>query len=185
MNRSASFLIGCLLGFSLTLPVSVTGSVSDTNHLKVMTFNIRYDNPSDGVFSWSNRKELVFDLIRDENPDIVGFQEVLESQANELEKALPGYSWYGVGREDGIHKGEFAPVFYRTDRFTSVSEETFWLSETPGIPGSMSWGTACTRICSLVRLQDHVTGTCLYIFNTHFDLLFSPYQRGIHCRSHL
>lgn len=137
--------------------------------LTVMTFNIRYDNPQDGDYSWENRKPMVADMLHDQKPDIIGFQEVLKSQVADLAQMLKPYKWAGVGRDDGKDAGEFAPVFYDPLRFDLRKSGTFWLSETPEIPGSRSWNSACTRIVTWVELKDGESGKILFVFNTHFD----------------
>lgn len=134
-----------------------------------MTFNIRYDNPHDGIYGWDQRKELVFSLLKLESPDIIGFQEALENQVNELADSLPHYAWVGVGRDDGKKAGEFAPLFFRRDRFTLLDSGYFWLSDTPELPGSISWGAACTRIVTWIRILENASGSNLFAFNTHFD----------------
>jgi endonuclease/exonuclease/phosphatase family metal-dependent hydrolase len=144
-------------------------AASGQNKVKIMTFNIRYDNPADGEFAWQKRIPLVKDLMLQERPDIIGFQEVLENQVDDLLFLLPGYSWSGVGRDDGKKKGEYAAVFYRSNRFEKLDGSTFWLSETPEIPGSRSWNAACTRIVTWVKLKDKTSRQVLFVFNTHFD----------------
>jgi endonuclease/exonuclease/phosphatase family metal-dependent hydrolase len=137
--------------------------------LKVMTFNIRYDNPGDGDYTWQKRIPLVKELLQQEQPDIMGFQEALKNQVDGLQGLLPGHSWSGVGRDDGKEKGEYSVIFYRKNRFKKVDGSTFWLSETPGVPGSRSWNTACTRIVTWVKLKDQNSNRFLFVFNTHFD----------------
>ncbi len=137
--------------------------------LKVMTFNIRYNNPGDSIYSWDNRKEMVFEVIRKSDPDIIGFQEVLKSQLDDLSNALEKYAWFGVGRDDGKEAGEFSVIFYKKEKFVKGSGSTFWLSETPDIPGSRSWNAACNRIVTWTLLIDNQSGTLFYFFNTHFD----------------
>jgi endonuclease/exonuclease/phosphatase family metal-dependent hydrolase len=139
------------------------------NVLRIMTFNIRYNNPSDGIYSWDQRKKMVFDLITAEDPDILGLQEVLADQLAALSHEFPGYSFTGVGRDDGQSKGEYAPILYRKSRFTLMQGSTFWLSETPSLPGSVSWNAACTRIVTWAKLKENGTGNVLFFFNTHFD----------------
>jgi endonuclease/exonuclease/phosphatase family metal-dependent hydrolase len=138
-------------------------------NLKVMTFNIRYDNPGDGDYRWALRLPMVTEVVRSENPDIIGMQEVLKNQLTDLEKILPDYTHVGVGRDDGKDQGEFAPVFFKSNRFDKRAEGTFWLSETPDVPGSKSWGTACTRIVTWVKLYDKRFRRKVFVFNTHFD----------------
>jgi len=137
--------------------------------LKVMTFNIRYNNPADSIYNWDHRKQMVYDVIHSYNPDLAGLQEVLSGQLTDLADSLKGYSWFGAGRDDGKRAGEFAPVFYKTSRFSKVDGSVFWLSKTPDIPGSKSWNTACTRIVTWLMLRDKQNGQLFFIFNTHFD----------------
>jgi endonuclease/exonuclease/phosphatase family metal-dependent hydrolase len=137
--------------------------------LKVMTFNIRYDNPADGIYSWKSRKKMVFKVIHAESPSVLGFQEVLKNQLSDLKKALPGYRVAGVGRDDGKSKGEYSPVLFDNKRFSLEKNSTFWLSETPAVPGSISWNAACTRIVTWAELKDRLSGEDIFVFNTHFD----------------
>ncbi|MEI6889658.1 MAG: endonuclease/exonuclease/phosphatase family protein [Bacteroidales bacterium] len=137
--------------------------------LKVMTFNIRYNNPADSVYNWDHRKDMVYDVFLKYKPDLVGLQEVLYDQLIDLRDTLKEYSWLGAGRDDGNKAGEFSPVFYKTSRFLKVDGAVFWLSKTPDIPGSKSWHTACTRIVSWLMLREKQSGQLFFIFNTHFD----------------
>jgi len=137
--------------------------------LKVMTFNIRYNNPNDGVNAWPNRKALAACAILERDIDIIGMQEVLKSQLNDLDSLLFDYEWCGVGRDDGKNAGEFTPIFFLKDRFENLGDSTLWLSETPSVPGSKSWDTACTRIVTWARLLDKSSQKEFYFFNTHFD----------------
>lgn len=138
---------------------------------RVMSFNIRYDNPGDGTNAWPLRRDAVAELIKTERPDIAGLQEALLSQIDDLQTRLPSYDWHGVGRDDGKQRGEFVPIFYRRDRFEPLDTGTFWLSETPNLPGSKSWDAAITRLVTWMKLKDKLTGRTLYAFNTHFDHL--------------
>lgn len=136
--------------------------------LKVMTFNIRYDNPDDKLNNWKYRKEAVTTLIRAENIDILGAQEVLANQLKDINERLPEYNSIGVGREDGREKGEFSPIYYKKDKFTVVKSGYFWLSETKDKP-SKGWDAACERIATWAQLQDKVTGKIVFVLNTHLD----------------
>ncbi len=145
---------------------------TDDNSLyqvKAMTFNIRYGSAEDGGNSWNNRKQILFDVIRDFNPDILGLQEVLKFQLDELLDVMPHYTYSGVGRDDGKTAGEFAPIFYSRDRYIQDTTETFWLSDTPNIPGSKSWGNNITRICTWAKLFDKFSGKTFYFMNVHLD----------------
>lgn len=107
-------------------------SKTDINYA---TFNIRYDNPEDSLNNWKYRKDNVCRFIEDNQLDIVGMQEVLHNQLEDLRAGLPGYSYVGIGREDGDTKGEYAPLFFKTDRFEVLDSNTFWLSQYPDSVG--------------------------------------------------
>ena len=100
---------------------------------------------------------------------IAGLQEALDWQIDEIREALPAYNMVGVGRDDGKRKGEFAPVFYRAERFRVGEQGTFWLSDTPEAPGSKSWGNQIPRICTWARLVEKDTGLAFYVYNLHLD----------------
>ncbi len=134
-----------------------------------MSFNIRYDNPQDGVNAWSNRKALVYEFLDEKRPDIIGFQEVLKSQLDQLSEQLTDYEYTGVGRDDGHDSGEFVPVFYAKEKFELLASSHFWLSETPEIAGSKSWGAVLPRIVTWLQLKDKTNGYIFYVFNTHFS----------------
>jgi endonuclease/exonuclease/phosphatase family metal-dependent hydrolase len=137
--------------------------------LRVMTYNIRLATTADSVNYWPNRKDKVVGLLRYHHPDLLGVQEALPGQITDLDAALPGYTRYGVGRDDGQQKGEFSAIYFRKDRFKRLDSGTFWLSLEPTKPGSKSWDAAITRICSWVKLKDLQTRRVFYHFNTHFD----------------
>jgi len=137
--------------------------------LNVMTFNIRYNNPGDSANAWPLRKQFAASQILFHQSHIVGVQEALHGQLNDLAAALPNYRWLGVGRDDGKTKGEFSAVFYDSTRLKAISSQTFWLSETPQVPGSKSWDAAITRVVTWVLFKDRVTKKEFYLFNTHFD----------------
>ena len=136
--------------------------------LRVMTFNIRYNEPRDGVNAWANRKTKVADVIRFHKADLVGVQEALIGQIQDLEKLLPDYAWCGIGR-DGAKADEFSAILYRRARFRLLDCKTFWLSETPEKPGSKGWDANLPRIVTWVKFQDDQAKKTFYHFNTHFD----------------
>ena len=79
--------------------------------LNVMSFNVRYDNPGDSLDNWQYRKDVAAQVIKDQNADIVGTQEVLVNQLNDLKTRLPEYTAIGVGRQDGKEAGEYSAIF--------------------------------------------------------------------------
>jgi endonuclease/exonuclease/phosphatase family metal-dependent hydrolase len=138
------------------------------NELKVISLNIRYDNPDDSLNAWPNRIPLILEFFKDENPGIIGMQEVLIHQYEFLDSVWTDYSSVGVGRDDGAKSGELNPIFFRKDKFDLIRSKTFWLSETPEVPGSMAWGAGLPRIVTWVELSDKTTSGHFYFFNTHF-----------------
>ncbi|TWU36517.1 Endonuclease/Exonuclease/phosphatase family protein [Novipirellula aureliae] len=139
--------------------------------LRVMSFNIRYGSAKDGDNHWDKRKHLVAKSIEEFAPDLLGTQETLAFQKTYLQQQIPRYTSIGVGRDTGGDEGEMTAIFYRTDRFEEVDMGHFWLSETPAIPGSMSWDTSLTRMCSWVKLRDRLQPSLrpVLFMNTHFD----------------
>ncbi len=138
--------------------------------LRVMTYNIRnsaQDKKTDN--SWTARREDMAKLIERENPDIVGFQEVLPDQRKWLAGRFPGYTIVGEGRNADRKHGEGSQIMFRSSRFEAVRSGTFWLSETPDEPGSKSWGAALPRICTYAILKDAVNGGRFAFANTHTD----------------
>ncbi len=144
--------------------------------ITVMSYNIRYDTASDGVNQWSNRKDRVAALIRRNRPDLVGLQEALRTQLDDLVARLPDYEVYGVGRDDGKTKGEYSAILVRRTRFAVRATDTFWLSETPTVAGSKGWDALLPRVATWVRLSDRTTGREFLLLNTHFD------HRGVQAR---
>jgi endonuclease/exonuclease/phosphatase family metal-dependent hydrolase len=141
--------------------------------LQVMTFNIRFANKGDGVHDWDHRRPLVSSMIRFHQVDLLGVQEALRSQLDDMVANMPEYDWFGVCRTDGsTHPnpdGEFSAILYRKDRFEKLDGNTFWLSPTPDKVGSVGWDAALPRIVTWAKFKDKQNGTIFYHFNTHFD----------------
>lgn len=140
-----------------------------TDGLRVMSFNLRYDNPGDGVNAWPNRRDRVAALVQFQQVDLLGTQEVLAGMLNDLDARLPGYGRVGVARTDGRSKGEYSAIYYRRDRLALEDSGTFWLSPTPQVIGSRGWDAALERIATWARFHDRRTGCTLVHLNTHFD----------------
>jgi endonuclease/exonuclease/phosphatase family metal-dependent hydrolase len=168
MNRALLWTLAFLV-IPLSAMAQSLDSASTAEPLRVMTYNIRFDNPADqGTrYSWSARRDRVASVIRFHQPAIVGIQEGLLHQVMDLEDRLDGYEWVGVGRKSG--GDEYNAVFYRTRRVELLAHDTFWLSTTPNEPGSISWGAGLPRIATWVRVRDRVSGDTLLVMNTHFD----------------
>jgi len=136
--------------------------------ITVGTFNLRYDNPRDSGNLWKDRAPVAAALIRFHDFDLVGTQEGLKNQLEDLQKDLPGFAYYGVGRDDGQSKGEHSAIFYRKSLFTVLDSGSFWLSATPEKPGP-GWDARLNRICSWLKLKTKKGNKTFYAFNVHYD----------------
>jgi endonuclease/exonuclease/phosphatase family metal-dependent hydrolase len=136
--------------------------------MKVATYNIRYDNKRDTANAWSRRLPHLTNLIRFQDFDVFGTQEVLYNQLLDMMGKLPGYDYIGVGRDDGKQAGEFSAIFYKKDRYKLLKQGTFWLAPSTTTP-TKGWDAALPRICTWGQFQEKSTGFTFYLFNTHFD----------------
>jgi endonuclease/exonuclease/phosphatase family metal-dependent hydrolase len=139
-----------------------------SQEFNVISINVRYDNPADGVNKWDYRKNSMVKLLRKYHPSIIGIQEGLSNQVKFLQDSLAGYKYIGVGRDDGIDKGEFSAVFYNANEIEFISGSTFWLSEQPDRV-STGWDAALNRICTYGLFRYKSSGKRFWVFNTHFD----------------
>jgi endonuclease/exonuclease/phosphatase family metal-dependent hydrolase len=162
-------LLACLF---LVSTLASAGGTPDAGtpipSFSVMSYNIRYDNPGDGINSWDNRKEFVSLLMRFHGADIVCIQEGLVQQVRYLHNALEGFDFCGVGRDDGKEAGEFSAIYFRKELFEHLADSTFWLSPTPSRP-SKGWDAALPRIATWAHLKIKGTDRSFFVFNTHFD----------------
>lgn len=134
----------------------------------IMTYNIRYDNPNDGENWWENRKHEVVEMIKHYQPDLLGIQEGINSQVKFMDSALTDYGFVGVGRDDGIEKGEFTAIFFNQHRFELLETKTYWLSENPDSV-SVGWDASMERIVTYGWFRDRSTNKTVHVFNCHFD----------------
>lgn len=158
-----------LKNWILGIVTSLTFFGAKAQQITIGTFNIRFDNPKDSGNLWVNRAPIVANLIRFHKFDILGVQEALKNQLQDISSALPEYARYGKGRDDGKEGGEHSAIYYKKDRFKLLKSGDFWLSENPDQPGKGWDATCCNRICSWVYLQDLETKKQFYVFNVHFD----------------
>ncbi|GGI25448.1 endonuclease/exonuclease/phosphatase family protein [Pedobacter mendelii] len=155
--------------WSVAVLLFIASNVAEAQNLIIGTFNIRFDNPRDSGNLWVNRAPIVANLIRFHQFDVLGVQEGLKNQLDDISTALPEYARYGKGRDDGKDAGEHSAIYYKKDRFKLIKSGDFWLSETPDLPGKGWDATCCNRICSWVYLEDLTTKKQFYTFNVHFD----------------
>lgn len=135
--------------------------------LTVTTYNLRFASPNPPN-AWPQRRPLVRELIQNIVPDVLGTQEGVYSQLKDLATDLPEFDWIGLGREGGS-RGEFMAVFYRKARLEPLAYDHFWLSDTPEVMNSASWGNTYRRMVTWVKFRDRLTAQEFYLFNTHFD----------------
>ncbi|RSV34992.1 endonuclease [Sphingomonas sp. ABOLE] len=134
--------------------------------LTVMSLNIRMPSDGDGANLWEKRRDLTFATIRAAGPDLIGTQELFQRQGDDVVKALPQYSWFGTDRYGG-HKDEHMGIFYRRDRLKIVEQGQFWLSDTPDVPGSITWGHPLPRMVNWATFETR-DGHRFRFYDTHF-----------------
>ena len=175
-----SFVVSSLILLFVLIPEWQSGVTAageqptGDSELRVMSFNIRYGTADDGENRWENRREMAVDVLRRHDPDVVGLQEALRFQIDEIRGSLPQYGEIGVGRDDGKTRGEYSGILWRIDRLKVLESGTFWLSDTPEVPGSTSWGNTITRICTWGRFLHKSSGKAFYLFNVHLDHQSQP-----------
>ena len=137
--------------------------------LKIVTYNLRWDAPEDGIHRFSNRKEEVMDRIHEEKPDVIAFQEMRADMQEWMEPRMPEYFYVGHGR-DGDFNGESIPIAFRKDKFKMRAFECFWLSPTPEIPGSRyAEQGRSLRICNVLTLYSVEDKKSFRVYNVHLD----------------
>jgi endonuclease/exonuclease/phosphatase family metal-dependent hydrolase len=157
-----------VLAMVAVVPAPVRSQLPSREPLTAMSFNIRYGSAKDGENEWTRRRAMVFDLLREQDADLIGLQEALDFQIEEILSAAPSYAAVGVGRDDAAARGEMSAILFRRNRFRVAEAGNFWFSDTPATPASKSWGNNITRICTWARLIDR-DGRGFYHYNVHLD----------------
>ena len=147
--------------------LAVQVSLFSAETLKVMSYNLRFAS-TNKPNAWPDRRPIMVECLKQANPDIIGTQEGVYHQLKELESSLTGYRWLGTGREGGS-RGEFMAIYYKAERFEPMEYDHFWLSDTPEVIGSSTWGNSVKRMVTWVRFKDKSTDKEFYLVNTHFD----------------
>ena len=148
------------------LIMNILSCTSDTT--TVISYNIRYDNKWDEKNSWTTRKKSIIRIFEKYSPSFIGTQEGLLHQIQYIDSALTKYDYIGVGREDGMKKGEFCAIYYKSDTYKVIKSSTFWLSDTPENV-SIGWDAALERICTYGLFEHKTDNKQIWVFNTHFD----------------
>ena len=136
--------------------------------IRIASYNLRYANKSDSGNLWEDRLPIISRLIQYHHFEIFGTQEGLRHQLDSLASQLPGYAWYGKGRDNGDAKGEHSAIFFKTEIFDLLDKGDFWLSESPDKPGP-GWDARLNRICSWVKLRHKKSKKIFFVFNAHYD----------------
>lgn len=137
--------------------------------LRVASFNVRYGSADDGLDRWAVRAPRALEYFGTLDAHLVGLQEAMSFQLDDILSQYPRYRYLGVGREDGFREGEYAAILYDASRLEPYNSGTFWFSDTPDIPGSSHWGNVCTRICTWAEFEDRSTLRRFYHYNLHID----------------
>lgn len=166
MRRLAVLL---LLLFAGLAGVTATAADNAAAPLKVMTFNVRLPTDADGDNRWQARKDILVDTIRAQQPAVFGTQELFAEQGDYIVRHLPEYAWFGVGRRgDAEGAGdEHMGVFYLRDELKVIESGDFWLSDTPEVAGSITWGNLYPRMVTWALFERRADGRRFYFFNTH------------------
>ncbi len=156
-----------VVALALSVISSKAQSVTSGDALCVMTYNLRYAsaNPPN---AWPTRRPLVREVIQTIAPDVIGTQEGLYQQLKDVAADLPDYEWLGLGR-DGGSRGEFMAIYYRKARLEPLAFDHYWLSDTPEVMGSKTWGPTLPRMVTWIKFRDLRTKQEFYFINTHFD----------------
>jgi endonuclease/exonuclease/phosphatase family metal-dependent hydrolase len=196
-HRRRLLALGCVLLFAIAVPLSLPASAERTrsqptvvqrmgpaqqeqprtttlmgppagDELEVMSFNLRFA-AEEGPHAWRLRRPVMADLLRREQPSLIGTQEGLYGQLRDIAADLPDhYDWIGEGRKGGS-RDEFVAIFFDTNRLEPVAYDHFWLSDTPNVVGSDTWGNDSVRMVTWVRFHDKLTGRDFVDLNTHLD----------------
>ena len=166
--------------FLLVLILFPLQSFVSAFEIDALSFNIRFDTSKDGENAWPKRKEMVGQWVKSESPDVIGLQEALRHQIDDIKKVATAYSEYGVGRDDGKSRGEHCTILYLKKRFSLDKSDcgTFWFSDTPEKIASKSWGNEIPRICTWARFIEKKTDKGFYVYNVHYDHRSQPSRLG-------
>jgi len=152
-----------------SLPV-FAGRSAVAQRFNIGTYNLRYANHGDSVHGngWGQRLSVISKLIRFHDFDIFGTQEGLYPMLEGLRDSLLGYTYIGIGRDDGKQAGEHSAIFYKTDKFTLLDKGDFWLSTITDRPNK-GWDAVLPRICTWGKFKEKATGFVFYMYNLHMD----------------
>lgn len=164
----------------LALTLVASAAPVSAQSLRVMTFNVRLPVAADGENRWEARRELMADTIRRHRPDLIGTQELHKPQGDFLIERLNGYAWFGRDRRGGAND-EHVGVFYRARVLKIVESGDFWLSDTPEVPGSITWGNLYPRLTTWALFEHRSSHRRFYVYNTHLPYREEDEAARIRC----
>lgn len=157
----------CRPALLLLIAMSLAGgSAQAAEALRVMSFNVRTPADTAPGKRWEDRRDGMVALIREQHPDVIGTQELVQKQGEFLVAQLPGYRLFGASRSSGSGD-EHMGVLYDSARLKVIESGDFWLSDTPEVPGSITWGNLMPRMVTWALFQRQADGQKFYLFNTH------------------
>lgn len=166
-SGALAIMVRSLLAALFAFAAASAPALAKDSPLRVMSFNVRLPIASDGPNAWEHRRDLLVRTIADARPDIIGTQELFKLQGDYVVKRLPEYAWFGIDRRGG-QADEYMGVFYRRDRLRLIDFGNFWLSDTPTVPGSITWGHPLPRMVTWGLMETIDGGRRFYFYNTHF-----------------
>ncbi len=150
------------------LIMGILSSCHNSDSLTICSFYTGNDYDCHSAPLWDERVLSIGSLVQSKNFDIIGMQEVNFDRFFSLTETLTNYDSVIGDGEDRTDIEELAPIFFKSDKFILLSKSQYWLSETPDVPGSKSWGAIYPRIVTWAKLQNKISGHIFFVFNTHF-----------------
>jgi endonuclease/exonuclease/phosphatase family metal-dependent hydrolase len=154
-----------------------TAAGLDPALIRFATFNVRYGTAPDGPNHWDLRKGILLDAVGAIDPHVMGVQECMPFQGDEIKMRFPHLDRLGVGRYHGVVRddrpqesrcGEHCDIFFDSRRYLAEHCGTFWHSDTPEVPGSISWGNPYPRITTWAILRSRAGNGRFAFFCTHY-----------------
>jgi endonuclease/exonuclease/phosphatase family metal-dependent hydrolase len=167
-RRAGAALLALAALLLFAMPAAAAKKHGSSSELHVMSFNLRFASNTPPN-SWPERRPVMRELLRREQPHLIGTQEGLYEQLRDIERDLGrDYDSIGLGRDGGSH-GEAMQIYYDEDRLDPLEYDHYWLSDTPEVMGSKTWGGCCPRMVTWIRFLDRRTGRQFYAVNSHFE----------------
>ncbi len=143
------------------------------DELHLITYNVRYEGGDPTPHTWDERRPLVKTVLKREKPTVLFTQEGYYAQGQDIREDLDGYDWIHLGRHGGS-RNEATAIYWKAERLKVLEYDHMWLSDTPLLIGSATWGNSVVRMLTWIRFEDRRTGKNFYVVNNHFDHQSEP-----------